>query len=103
MPALVKTRTIRPTPTPIAFRHLEGHCYILPLPDLVHQSDGPFRSRSEVGVSLWEDDRGIGDQTPFVMDVISKGRGAYLHFGDVLLFSASDNSNPNENGRVYEL
>ena len=68
----MEKRTIRPTPTPIAFKHLEGHCYILPLPDLVHASDGPFRSQS--AFSLWEDDKVIGDQTPFVMDIVSKGR-----------------------------
>jgi len=29
------------------------------------------------------------------------GEGRYSHWGDELFFSASDNSDPNTNGRVY--
>jgi LPS sulfotransferase NodH len=33
----------------------------------------------------------------------SKGLGAFSHWGDILYFSTSDNSDPNTNGRQYEI
>ena len=34
-------------------------------------------------------------------DVMKVGRGHYSHWGTSMIFSTSDNSNPNSNGRTY--
>ena len=35
------------------------------------------------------------------VDIAAKGRGRFSHWGTVFVFSASDNSDPNTNGRAY--
>ena len=82
------------------FRHFDGNCYVLELPELVQYADSPFVARSDLVVR--EDDRLIGKRAFSVDEVVRKGRGAYLHFGDALFFSTSDNTDPNRTGRVYE-
>jgi len=34
-------------------------------------------------------------------DIAKQGNGRYSHWGNSLVFSASDNSDPNTNGRSY--
>jgi len=34
-------------------------------------------------------------------DIAKQGSGRYSHWGNSLVFSASDNSDPNTNGRSY--
>jgi hypothetical protein len=36
-------------------------------------------------------------------DIAKVGKGLYSHWGNTLLFSTSDNSDPNTNARVYTL
>ncbi len=73
---------------------------MLPLQDFVAGSEGPFRTGASA-VSLRENDKTLGPKTRSIEDV-ARGGGCHLHFGDALLFSTSDNSDPNKNGRVYE-
>lgn len=82
------------------FKHFQGNCYILALPELAPQSDGPFLIQSDMVVR--EDDKLIGRRALSIDEIVEKGSGAYLHFGDALFFSTSDNTDPNANGRIYE-
>lgn len=51
---------------------------------------------------LTEDGRPLGPAHALHDDVRERGGGAYSHWGEALLFSASDGSDPNTNGRRYE-
>jgi predicted O-methyltransferase YrrM len=52
---------------------------------------------------LLEDGRRLGPAHAIHEEVRALGQGRYSHWGDWLLFSSSDGSNPNTNGRTYEV
>jgi SAM-dependent methyltransferase len=83
------------------FRHEGGDCYSAALPALRRYADddsGPRRST----LTLYED--GLPLQQPHytVGEIRGLGIGRYAHWEDRLYFSATDNTNPNTNGRCYE-
>jgi peptidoglycan/LPS O-acetylase OafA/YrhL len=91
-------KTVLPKP----FVSVRGFAYASTTPALTSISDDinhPARSPA----ILCEDGRSIG-QPHIVHEVIGKnGGGTFSHWGDSVIFSASDNSDPNKNGRVYSL
>lgn len=79
-----------------------GHCFLAELPaailpgeDLDHARRSPLK--------LFEDEREMGPSSAIIDDIRSGGAGAFCHWGRHLYFSASDNSNPNTNGRTYRV
>ncbi len=54
---------------------------------------------------LYEDGQLLGPPHALHARIRAEGRGAYSHWGDPqsLRFSASDNTDPNQNGRIYTL
>jgi hypothetical protein len=50
---------------------------------------------------LFEDGKELGVPHSPASSIREQGRGKYVHWEDVLLFTASDNSDPRTNGRVY--
>ena len=58
---------------------------------------------------LYEDDKPLGASDSNLPDIIEKGNGlykVYINAGDttpILMFSSSDNTDPNTNGRKYRL
>ncbi len=95
-------------PSPID-RHLlrgmmrlyKGHAYLMP----VKYFDGPLDA-----AKLYEDDRLLGPANTPQQDIIDKGAGRFWlyrdswnYFGPALMFSTSDNTDPNTNGRKYHL
>jgi hypothetical protein len=52
---------------------------------------------------LLEDGQYLGPSGVSHDDVRTLGRGRFSHWGDKVYFSASDNSDPNENGRTYSV
>jgi hypothetical protein len=86
----------------------EGHCWIFPLTDTDLVDN--FRSfADEVGewrrspVRLFEDDQLLGPAHSMHFRIRNDGWGAYSHWQTHLMFSTSDNSDPNRNGRRYEI
>lgn len=82
-----------------AFAHYTaelGFAWQMPAPDPAHWR-----------VELFEDGKPLGPVEALHEDIRHTGKGAWSHwnFGGVsrVLFSTSDNSDPNENGRKYEL
>lgn len=72
------------------------------LPELASQaSNNEAPSRSVY--TLCETGKTIGTSNALHANIRDIGKGDYSHWNDYLLFSTSDNSNPNENGRHYEL
>src|ERR1043166_3520778 len=78
------------------FTHNGGNAFTVPMPSSVRRSAG---SR----FVLIEDDEPMGPADA-VHDVIRHdGAGRYSVWPPLIYFSASDNSDPNKNGRVYRL
>lgn len=50
---------------------------------------------------LFENDKALGPSHELHFRIRRDGGGGYSHWQDRLLFSTSDNSSPNENGRTY--
>ena len=73
-----------------------GHCFIAELPpDLLSDRD------STSSLRLFEDGRELGPAHAAHDSIRTLGSGRFSHWGDNLYFSASDNSNPQTNGRAY--
>lgn len=96
--SIVESRRLLPLTGP--FHAYGGAAYAVALPQLEEQSDtgaAPRHSR----LMVYEDGRmlGLGHS---LHDHISRfGSGRFSHYGANLYFSASDNSDPNQNGRTY--
>lgn len=96
---LVNKFLVRPLPAP--FRHEGGDCWSAALPAPARYADDKVHARRST-LTLYED--GIPLQQPHCAldEIRGLGIGRYSHWQDRLLFSATDNSDPNTNGRHYE-
>ena len=81
------------------FRHEGGNCWIAQLPAAAPLGD--VQSPGSSPTVLLEDDRVLGPAHAIHDDIRRDGAGRYSHWGVLLYLSASDNSNPNTNGRRY--
>ena len=82
------------------FAHIEGRAWKASLsipPQLGDDAAHPRRS----SLMLYEDGFPLGFAHQALSEVSTHGNGRYLHSGSDLIFSASDCTNPNENGRRY--
>lgn len=83
------------------FQKFGGTAYIALAPlfdNLSDSSNAPFRSNALV----CEDDRPLGPGHSPHTDIGAKGKGRFSHWKDIgFVFSTSDNSDPNANGRTY--
>jgi hypothetical protein len=98
---------IEPSPQKIwltgLFIHLDGAAYVAALPKLDHIADS-VDDRYLSDLVLYEGERPIGPPHSYHVQIISLGGGRYSHWkGQGLLFSASDNSDPNRNGKLYSV
>ena len=77
-------------------RHEQGHCFVANVP--VH-----LLSDSDYGSSLvlFEDGSELGPAHAAHDAIRTVGRGNFSHWGGHLYFSASDNTDPRTNGRLY--
>lgn len=78
-----------------------GHAYLVPV---LKQFDGLADSANSTRSPLviYEDDHPLGPPHSDHLDIQDIGKGRYSHWkGTGLLFSTSDNSDPNVNGRAY--
>ena len=85
------------------FGHYGGHCWLIsidkvrfPESDGVHDPNGSCLVMSEDGVDL-----GPGHVSH--QEIALHGSGRYAHWDHALYFSASDQSDPNTNGRSYSV
>ena len=69
----------------------------LNLDELADTDDAPGRSP----LVFFEDGRPLSPAHSLIADIRAKGGGRFSHVGDRLFFSASDDSDPNLNGRTY--
>ena len=84
------------------FRHDGGFAWHLDAPELSRFADGmehPARSL----LSLVEDGVPLANGHALHDDIRSIGRGRFSHWNDSVLFATRDNTDPNRNGRRYEM
>ncbi len=83
------------------FHSYQGHAYLVPVKFI----DGELNA-----ARLYEDDKLLGPANSVEQEIIDKGAGrfallrdAWNYRGPALMFSTSDNTDPNTNGRKYHL
>lgn len=83
------------------FDKVSGHCWSKPLSNLEEgdSPEHPCHSR----LLLLENSVPLGHGHALHRDIQDLGKGRYSHWKQHLLFSTSDNSDPNDNGRRYEI
>ena len=84
------------------FRHRGGQAYEIELPEHVDTADEvqhPRRSR----LMLYEDDQPVGFAHQTHADIENHGSGRYSHWQQSLIFSSTDGTDPNTNGRRYSV
>jgi hypothetical protein len=86
------------------FMHQSGHAYVGRLSFFGAKPDQRGNGNRST-LQLFEDDKPLGPQHISSDDIAREGHGMYLFWGEngetALIFSASDNTDPNANGRVY--
>jgi len=80
---------------------LEGYAYKVSIPQLSGVGDTERGLFSPTIVCEGDHRMGPG-HTPFV-EIIQKGGGRFIHYNDTVVFSSSDNTDPNSNGRRYKI
>ncbi|MCB9897473.1 MAG: phytanoyl-CoA dioxygenase family protein [Planctomycetes bacterium] len=83
---------------PASMTRERGHCTVVHLDDAL-TSDADGRSR----LILWEDDTPLPSPHALHAEIREQGMGRWSHWQDVVFFSATDNSDPRHNGRVYSI
>ena len=77
----------------------DGFFYSVRLPAFRQYADTESDKRSPI--LLYENDKLLGPAHSPQDQIERVGLGRYVHWGENMLFSTSDNSNPNTNGRNY--
>ena len=85
------------------YAHAGGHCWSLALSASDFPGSDDVSDPSRSCLLLREDGCELGPPHTAHQLLIRDGGGAYSHWSDVLWFSTSDNSDPNENGRAYSV
>lgn len=83
------------------FFKVEKFAFVAATPELSASADSLDDNRRS-HVVLYEDDRPLGPPhtTPHA-EIAELGRGRFSHWDDMIVFSPSDNSDANSNGRTY--
>lgn len=88
------------------FQHQLGNAYLATVlfPGAIPDDE---RSRNRSTLQLYEDGKRLGPQHISSDDIAREGKGLYLFWradsGKAIVFSTSDNSDPNTNGRTYRV
>jgi radical SAM protein with 4Fe4S-binding SPASM domain len=88
-----------PFSSPIPWRHESGWCYLMEIPERFAAEAGEALEEAE----LLEDGVALAHGKAVHDEIRQVGLGRYSVWGGSLYFSTSDNSDPSENGRRYEL
>ena len=84
------------------FHHKGGRCWTLELPPTVPEGDTPTQPQASQ-LLLFEDKAPIGPPHCEHALIARYGSGRFSHWHNTLYFSTSDDSNPNVNGRTYDV
>ena len=92
--------TVRPIEQPLRF--YRGHMYAASFPELKHLANTSLNPDFSP-VFVFEDDRQLSFPHSIHEDIAQYGAGRFSHWGEEVIFSASDNSDRRSNGRTYRL
>ena len=81
---------------------LEGYAYKLSIPQLSDVADTE-RTMTRSPTVVCEGDHRMGPGHRPFLEIIQKGAGRFIHYNDAVVFSSSDNTDPNSNGRRYKI
>ncbi len=81
-----------------SFRLQSGFCWQICVPDNI-MSDSEGKSK----LVVCESGRALGPPHSSHDEIRKIGGGRFVHWGNTIYFSTSDNSDPNLNGRLYEI
>ena len=84
------------------FDHVAGNAYMVRLPHLESLADNNLGGQKSP-IRLWENDIMLTLAHCGHNAIQTYGRGRYSHFGQNILFSATDNTDPNSNRRIYSV
>ena len=79
-------------------KHIEGHAYVVRVPHRIPSEENLWNNSPLV---LLEDGRPLGPAHYRPNHTAMRGRGAYIHYRNRLIFSSSDNTDPRINNRSY--
>jgi SAM-dependent methyltransferase len=79
-----------------------GHAWAVHLPELAYMADRPSFPRVSF-VVVYEDGSPLSSPHAPLNEIRELGGGRFAHWGEHLVFSASDGSDPRSNGRRYSL
>jgi SAM-dependent methyltransferase len=89
------------TPLPAPFEGVGGHAFFAPLPaELMSRADSQAEHMAS-RLMLFEDGTPLGLAHTGHETIRRYGSGRFSHWGNGVVFSTSDNSNPNANRRQY--
>jgi MoaA/NifB/PqqE/SkfB family radical SAM enzyme len=91
--------SVRRIPLTGSFRYAGGYCWSAAALSAGDNSNNPFKS----SLLLYEDGAPLPLAHQSHANIRSTGLGRYSHWESSLFFSTSDNSDPNANGRKYEV
>lgn len=80
----------------------DGYAYVAALKQYSALGDDNEKTTHSPAL-LCENGRMIGKPHSLHEDIRRAGRGLFSHWADAFVFSASDNSDPNTNGREYRV
>ena len=83
---------------PTEFTPDSGHCFSFNVPREWTSDAGGVSA-----IRLLEDGQHLGPAIANHAEIRKLGEGRYSHWGSVVFFATSDNSDPNTNGRVYSV
>jgi 2-polyprenyl-3-methyl-5-hydroxy-6-metoxy-1,4-benzoquinol methylase len=102
VPQPVEYDTTRVVPLTPPFERENGMAWQVRLPELsdtADDMDAPYRSR----LVLLENGRPLWLRHTMHEEIRTRGGGTYSHWQDRVIFSTTDNSDPNANQRVYQI
>lgn len=85
------------------FVRQRGHMWAISVPDLRGLADDANGQKFKSSVHIFEDGRQLMHPHSLHDDIARIGKGRFSHWGEAVYFAASDNTDPNRNGRVYSL
>jgi hypothetical protein len=100
---LINTINLRELPGP--YLRQVGHCWVVPLLKLASKANqfllNHVAVRHRSPLVIYEDGVPLGPAHSPQSSICFEGGGRFTHWYDDLLFSTSDNTDPNTNGRSY--
>lgn len=97
------TEPVKFTLDPNAMQREEGYAWIVHLPPELHEDSDNLEATERSPFRLLENGRPLGPAHAPHAAIREGGRGAYSHWVSKIYFSTSDNTDPRQNGRAYEL